>query len=108
MNNLIGSQNYPPTNPVPKDLGFVIINPENILSLFTRRQLEILGSVIKGFTNKEIAETHFIEETTVKRHRQNIMSKVGISGREEMRLFVRTVENFLKNGTKSTTNYENQ
>jgi DNA-binding NarL/FixJ family response regulator len=89
---------------VPKGCGLLIINPENILQLFTTRQLEILESVIKGFTNREIAETHFIEETTVKRHRQNIMNKVGICGREEMRMFVRFFGDFLKNGAKSTTN----
>jgi DNA-binding NarL/FixJ family response regulator len=59
---------------------------------------------MNGFTNEEIAQFHFIEVTTVKRHRQNIMDKVGISGREQMRVFMRAVRRVLKNGAKSTTN----
>lgn len=70
----------------------------------TTRELQILEFAIDGFTNKEIAEFHFIEETTVKRHRQNIMDKVGIAGRKQMRVFMRTVQTVLKNGAKSTTN----
>lgn len=106
MNNLIKcTKNSPhPTNIVLNDLNLLIINPEDIVKIFTTRQLEILWAVIEGFTNKEIAEKHYIDESTVKRHRQNIMNKVGISGRDEMRMFIRIIKDFFKSGTKSTTN----
>jgi DNA-binding NarL/FixJ family response regulator len=73
-----------------------------LIRLLTTRELQILEFAIEGFTNKEIAELHYIEETTVKRHRQNIMDKVGIAGRKQMRVFMRSVKTVLKNGAKST------
>ena len=106
MNNLIKCTKKSPhlTNLVLNDFSLLTINPEDIVQIFTVRQLEILWAVVEGFTNKEIAERHYIDESTVKRHRQNIMNKVGISGRNEMRVFIRIIKGFFKNGTKSTTN----
>lgn len=42
------------------------------------RELEILVSVAKGLTNKEIAELHDISVNTVITHRKNITRKTGI------------------------------
>ena len=70
----------------------------------TARELQILESAIDGLTNEEIAQFHFIEVTTVRRHRQNIMDKIGIVGRKEMRVFMRSMKTILKNGAKSTIN----
>ncbi|MBO4333618.1 MAG: response regulator transcription factor [Paludibacteraceae bacterium] len=42
------------------------------------RELEILVSVAKGLTNKEIAELHDISVNTVITHRKNISRKTGI------------------------------
>ncbi len=42
------------------------------------RENEILVSVVKGLTNKEIAEKHFISVHTVISHRKNIIRKTGI------------------------------
>ncbi|MDP4204242.1 MAG: LuxR C-terminal-related transcriptional regulator [Bacteroidota bacterium] len=42
------------------------------------RENEILGCVVKGMTNKEIAEKHFISIHTVITHRKNIVRKTGI------------------------------
>jgi FixJ family two-component response regulator len=41
-----------------------------MLSLLTRRELEIMRLVAKGCTNKQIAERLFISEETVKEHLQ--------------------------------------
>ena len=42
------------------------------------RENEILGCVVKGMTNKEIAEKHFISIHTVITHRKNVVRKTGI------------------------------
>jgi DNA-binding NarL/FixJ family response regulator len=44
----------------------------------TDRELEILISIVKGLTNKEIADKHFISIHTVISHRKNIVRKIGI------------------------------
>lgn len=44
----------------------------------TDRESEILVSVAKGMTNKEIADTHHISVHTVISHRKNITRKTGI------------------------------
>jgi DNA-binding CsgD family transcriptional regulator len=41
------------------------------------REIEILGYVMQGFTNNEIAEKLFISYETVKSHRKNILDKTG-------------------------------
>ncbi len=52
-------------------------NKENDVDL-SDREKEILTSVAKGLTNKEIAEKHFISIHTVVSHRKNITRKTGI------------------------------
>lgn len=44
----------------------------------SEREQEILVSVVKGMTNKEIADTHNISIHTVISHRKNITRKTGI------------------------------
>lgn len=44
----------------------------------SERENEILGCIVKGMTNKEIAEKHFISIHTVITHRKNIVRKTGI------------------------------
>lgn len=44
----------------------------------SEREKEILTSVAKGFTNKEIADRHYISVHTVVSHRKNITRKTGI------------------------------
>lgn len=51
-------------------------NGENID--LSDREKEILVSISKGLTNKEIADTHFISVHTVISHRKNITRKTGI------------------------------
>lgn len=53
----------------------------------TERELEVVGLVTQGLTNKEIATTLRISEETVKRHLTNIFDKVGMSSRLELALF---------------------
>lgn len=44
----------------------------------SEREIEILVSVAKGMTNKEIADSHYISVHTVISHRKNITRKTGI------------------------------
>jgi DNA-binding NarL/FixJ family response regulator len=56
----------------------------------TNQQLRVLELSAKGLSNKQIADNLFISVSTVKRHRQDIMSQVGIKGKIEMRIFLRS------------------
>ena len=47
----------------------------------SKRELEVLGLVADGQTNREAAATLFISEATVKTHLLNIYGKLGVSDR---------------------------
>ena len=49
----------------------------------TDRQLEILTSVTRGFTNQDIARQLGIREDSVKEHLYNIFDKIGAANRSE-------------------------
>jgi DNA-binding NarL/FixJ family response regulator len=53
----------------------------------TRREMQILGAIVAGFTNKEIAQKFALSEDTVKHHLTNIFDKCGVSNRLELALF---------------------
>jgi DNA-binding NarL/FixJ family response regulator len=53
----------------------------------TARELDVVGAIVSGFTNKEIAGKYSISEQTVKHHLRNIFDKVGVSNRLELALF---------------------
>jgi len=53
----------------------------------TPRELDVVGAIVSGFTNREIAEKYAISEQTVKHHLRNIFDKVGVSNRLELALF---------------------
>jgi len=53
----------------------------------TARELEIVGAVLEGGTNRDIAQQFSISEETVKRHLTNIFDKTGVSTRLELALF---------------------
>jgi two-component system nitrate/nitrite response regulator NarL len=45
------------------------------------RELDILRGIVRGASNKEIARTHGIAETTVKIHVQHVLRKLDVSSR---------------------------
>ncbi len=47
----------------------------------TARELEVLGALPGGYSNRQIAEALSISEATVKNHLTNIYSKLGVKGR---------------------------
>ena len=53
----------------------------------TPRELEVVGSIVEGCSNKDIAKQFGISEETVKRHLSNIFDKTGVSTRLELALF---------------------
>ena len=54
----------------------------------TARELEVLALVAAGKTNQQIAATLIISDHTVRRHLQNIFSKVGVSSRAAATAYV--------------------
>ena len=50
----------------------------------TDRQMEITRLVLKGMTNKEIAEQLFISENTVKTHIKNVCNKFGVTKKRDL------------------------
>src|SRR5689334_12028585 len=49
----------------------------------TRRELEVLTLLAEGRSNRQIAETLFISESTAGVHVSNILGKLGVTGRTE-------------------------
>lgn len=53
----------------------------------TRREAQIIGALVDGQTNKDIAGTLGISEATVKHHLTNVYDKLGVYNRVELVLF---------------------
>ncbi len=53
----------------------------------TKRELEVVGLIAKGLSNREIAKQFNLSEETVKRHLSNTFDKLGISTRLELAIF---------------------
>jgi len=64
-----------------------LIQPEEEASSLgkdlTRRELEVLALLVKGFSNPDIAERLVVSRATVKVHISNILAKLGVSNRAE-------------------------
>jgi two-component system nitrate/nitrite response regulator NarL len=63
----------------------------------TPRELEVISTIVAGYTNKDIAQKFSISEQTVKHHLTNIFDKLGVSNRLELALFA--VNHHLADGT---------
>ncbi|HCM27405.1 MAG: DNA-binding response regulator [Treponema sp. GWB1_62_6] len=53
----------------------------------TKRELEVLGCIANGESNKEIAARIFVSEETVKTHVSNILGKLGMTSRTQAALY---------------------
>lgn len=56
---------------------------DNPLSRLTRREMEILGLLIEGNTNKEIARATDVQEITIKVHLRNVYKKLAATNRAD-------------------------
>ncbi|TFB22138.1 response regulator transcription factor [Filobacillus milosensis] len=57
------------------------------LDELTKRELEVLQEIMKGQSNKEIAQALYVTEKTVKTHISNILSKLEVHDRTQAALF---------------------
>lgn len=53
----------------------------------SKRELEVLKEMVKGKTNKEIAETLFVSEKTIKTHVSHILNKLKVSDRTQAAVY---------------------
>ena len=65
------------------------LNPDtkprnDALHELTPREVEVMGYIIRGFTNRQIAEALYISTRTVEGHRASLFSKLGIKNRVEL------------------------
>jgi DNA-binding NarL/FixJ family response regulator len=73
VTRLLVKELSPDTRPVRSD-----VEP------LTARELEVLGYIVRGFTNRQIAETLSISIRTVEGHRASIFGKLGVKNRVEL------------------------
>lgn len=62
-------------------------NPTSPAQTLTAREMRVIGAVVEGATNRDIAEQLGMSEQTVKNHLSHIYDKVGVSNRLELALF---------------------
>ena len=72
------TDDHPPQRPKDRDSKNSPLSP---------REREIVGLVIQGYKNRELAERLTISEQTVKNHMHNIFDKLGVSDRLELTLY---------------------
>jgi DNA-binding NarL/FixJ family response regulator len=64
--------------------GPFVLDEDRVRELqLTPRELEILGLIAEGLSNKEIAERAFVSENTVKTHASRVFDKLGARRRTE-------------------------
>jgi LuxR family maltose regulon positive regulatory protein len=51
------------------------------LTLFTSRELDVLGCIAEGLRNQEIGEKLFVSEETIKKHINNMFQKINVKNR---------------------------
>jgi DNA-binding NarL/FixJ family response regulator len=56
-------------------------------SMFSKRELEIMELIAKGFSNKEISQSLYISEGTVKNYISSILDKTGLKHRTQIAVY---------------------
>lgn len=67
-----------------KDLNPIIDPKKGALEALTPRELEVMGYIVRGYTNRQIAETLYISIRTVEGHRASLLGKLGLKNRVEL------------------------
>src|ERR1017187_2818455 len=70
-----------------RDLTQQAVVPQRKTYGLTPRELEVVGSIVEGCSNRDIAKQFGLSEETVKRHLSNIFDKTGVSTRLELAFF---------------------
>lgn len=70
-----------------RTLSLAFIN-KRVFTPLTERELEVLKLLVKGNTNKQIAEALFVSTNTVKTHLSNIYNKLDVDSRAKVLAFV--------------------
>jgi NarL family two-component system response regulator LiaR len=71
------------SNSIPAGAPFAL-NEARLQELaITKRELEILGLIAQGFSNREIAEKLFVSENTVKTHSSRLFDKLSAKRRTQ-------------------------
>jgi LuxR family maltose regulon positive regulatory protein len=60
-----------------------VIHPSPVVEPLSERELEVLGLIAQGFSNREIAERLCLALNTVKVHTRNIYGKLGVHNRTQ-------------------------
>ena len=68
-------------SPAAKDTGFAPLPESDVQVLLTPRELEVLGGIMGGLTNKLIARQLDISQHTVKFHVESVFRKLGVRTR---------------------------
>ena len=72
-----------PRPPAPPGEGFVRDEGRLAALEITPRELEILGLIAQGLSNREIGERLFVSENTVKTHSSRVLEKLGARRRTQ-------------------------
>lgn len=75
------------THLLVKDLSPIVDSQREAVKSLTRRELEVMRYIIRGYTTRQIAEALYISVRTVEGHRASIFGKLGIKNRAELVAF---------------------
>jgi DNA-binding NarL/FixJ family response regulator len=65
------------------------------------REREVVGYVVHGFANREIADRLFISERTVSTHLVNVYEKLNVHSRAELTALVRASDRIIEAGLRA-------
>ncbi|GAA0408410.1 response regulator transcription factor [Paenibacillus motobuensis] len=68
----------------------VVVEPPIDVSLFTERELEVMSSIARGLSNKEISKELFISEGTVANYITSLLNKTGLEHRTQIAIYYLT------------------
>jgi two-component system nitrate/nitrite response regulator NarL len=83
----VGRKSVPDLNTTLSEIASAFPAPTRKQFGLTPRELEIVGVILAGCSNNDIASKFKISEKTVKHHLTNIFDKLGVSNRLELALF---------------------